>query len=55
MGGGGNVALMTEISNAYRILVGTPGKTTTYIRLRRKWKGTITMGGMEIGCKDVEW
>jgi hypothetical protein len=51
----GNVALMGEGRNVYRVLVGKPEGKRPLERPRRRWKDGIKMDLREIGWVGVEW
>jgi hypothetical protein len=43
------------MSNAYRLLVGTPEGKRPLGRPRRRWVDDIRMYLGEVGCGDVDW
>jgi hypothetical protein len=45
------VTRMDEMRNAYKILVGKPGRKKTLERFRCKWKDDIKVNLMGKGCK----
>jgi hypothetical protein len=50
-----HVALMGEVGNVYRVLVGKFEGNRPLGRPRRRWKNGIKMDLRKIGWKDVEW
>jgi hypothetical protein len=55
MRGVGHVALMGEMRNGYKILVGGPEGRKPLGRPRHSWENTIRMDLRETGWKGVDW
>jgi hypothetical protein len=51
----GNVALMGEKRNAFRLLVGKPEGKRPLGRPRRRWVDNIRINLGEVGWSDVDW
>jgi hypothetical protein len=51
----GHVARMGERRNAYRLLVGKPGRKRPLGRPRRRWVDNVRMDLGEVGWGDVDW
>jgi hypothetical protein len=46
---------MVEKKNAYRLLVGMPGRRRPLGRPRCRWMGNIRMDLVQVGMGDVDW
>jgi hypothetical protein len=44
-----------ERRNAFRVLVGKPGRKRPFERHRRSWKDKIKINIQEMGCWGVNW
>jgi len=49
------VALMGDMRNAYRLLVGKPGGKRPLGRPKHRWEDNIRMNLREIGWEVVDW
>jgi cell wall assembly regulator SMI1 len=52
---GGNVALMGELRDSYKILVGKPEGKRPLGRPRRRWKDNVRMDLREMRSESVDW
>jgi hypothetical protein len=51
----GHVALVGQMRNAYKILVGKPGRKRSLGRHRSRWKDNIRTDLREMGREIVDW
>ena len=51
----GHVALMGEMRNVYRVLVGKPEGKRALGRPRRRGEGNIKMDLQALGCGGMDW
>ena len=51
----GNVALMGERRDVYRVLVGKPEGKRPLGKPRRRWKENIKTDIQEVGCGGMDW
>jgi hypothetical protein len=53
--GGGHVACLIEMRNAYNILVGKPEGKSSLVKPKRRWEDNIRMDLREMGWDFVDW
>jgi hypothetical protein len=51
----GRVALMREVRNAQKMLIGKPEGKRARVRPRRRWEHNIKMDLSEIGWEGADW